>query len=774
MKIIEKIQKIIYLIRVKFGTIRFIVKPKNSKGPDAAMSLRNQEQSHHKDISLSNKPFHPHSIFYKKSSIGKEIIAHRSERSVLDHPEGIVPYSVGGRKRIATCAGVAWIGNQHLVTVNLYAQCLRIYQLTALQNKDGIKYQLNLLYEKAKEVDYPDAVMVSPDHAWIAVAHSLSDNKGITLHRLSMDAVEVSDAITRLTPQYTCHGLHFSPNSKYLAFTTLETPGQIEVYDIQANPFTRVCLHINNHEHLRPKDICFTPDSKYVAIIYSEVVSIEYVDYQVTDRRLAIHTFNIITGQISAESIAVLQDSNFVVNSFELATSYPKIENGRYRFFITNQYADKIIEIVFDPTDSSLEIIGSFGGALSFPHGIDISPNGKLIAATNFGDDMLRIYELDKNKKVEDTFPHILLCAHSSMPPLFGAELSFLDLAKACNKLGFRISCLIPHENLSYTDELSKYVEAVHYIPYSWYDPLAQRSDEYISRVVKCIRKESVDILHINSSVISILLKASQIAGIPAIVHMRELLSEDFVLTKSMATNKDTLIHQISKDADFIICNSKKTKEQFKRDQGVFLVYNCIDPDRFELPSIPMKGVLKIGLISSNTVKKGIYDFLKLAIAALSNAELEFIMIGPQNEEVVKLNSQIESLNPRPRLNLIDYCSYPDQAMAMVDVVLSLTQVGESFGRTIAEAMAARRPVVAYGTGAVPELIVDGVTGFLIPPGDLKAVLDTLEWIASHRNEAKAMGERARQYVIDSFSGEIFHENLKKVYTSILNTIHNH
>ena len=61
---------------------------------------------------------------------------------------------------------------------------------------------------------------------------------------------------------------------------------------------------------------------------------------------------------------------------------------------------------------------------------------------------------------------------------------------------------------------------------------------------------------------------------------------------------------------------------------------------------------------------------------------------------------------------MIDYCSYPDQAMAMVDVVLSLTQVGESFGRTIAEAMAARRPGSGLWYGAVPELIVDGVTGF--------------------------------------------------------------
>jgi len=61
-------------------------------------------------------------------------------------------------------------------------------------------------------------------------------------------------------------------------------------------------------------------------------------------------------------------------------------------------------------------------------------------------------------------------------------------------------------------------------------------------------------------------------------------------------------------------------------------------------------------------------------------------------------------------------------ALSEIDCLLQLSSVPESFGRVCVEAMAAGRPVVAFGHGGVAELVDDGATGILCPPGDLAAV----------------------------------------------------
>ena len=709
-------------------------------------------------------------VHYKRSKIGAEVIAHRSENSVLDHPEGLIPYSVGGRKRLATCSGVHWIDDHHLVTVNLYGQNLRIYRLDESKKDEGKKYELKLLFHKIDEIIYPDAVAVSPDGKWIAVTHSLLDEKGVTVHPMN-SSFEVLNMVTSLTAPVTCHGVHFSPDSRYLAFTTLEYPGSVEVYSVN-NPGHRVCFIPNDHAHLRPKDVCFTSDAKYVAIIYSEIVGIEYQEHTITDRRLAIHKYDASKGIIEENSIAVLHDNNFLVNSFELSSFRPGVSSEGYQLFVTNQFADKVVQINFNPSTDSINITDSYGGKLSFPHGMDISPDGEWIAVSNFGDDHVRIFELKPEiKQSENHLPHILLCAHSSYRQLFGAERSFIDLAKTFHQLGYPISCLLPHENMEYTNELANYVDAVYHLEYTWHDHNQPYNDRYVAEIESLIKREKIDIIHSNSTVIPDVLIAARRVGKPAVLHARELLTEDVVLTSGIGANTDLILSNLSKAADFIIANSRKTMEQFQGVKNKYCLYNAIEIDRFDIGPISKSGTLKIGLISSNIPKKGIYDFADLAIAALPDTQLEFILIGPINNEIEKIQVQLKDRDILPSLRFIDYVSDPVEAISKIDVVVNLSQVGESFGRTIAEGMAARRPVIAYDKGAMAELITHKLNGFLVEPGDLNRVAYWLKWLNENREKAIEMGECGRQYVYQTFSFDLFKSNLDNIYKTIKGNI---
>jgi len=78
----------------------------------------------------------------------------------------------------------------------------------------------------------------------------------------------------------------------------------------------------------------------------------------------------------------------------------------------------------------------------------------------------------------------------------------------------------------------------------------------------------------------------------------------------------------------------------------------------------------------------------------------------------------------------------------------------EAFGCTIAEAMACQTPVIATAVGGIPELIRDGETGWLVPPGDATAIAARLPKLLADRAQLAATGERASSYARRHFDLE--------------------
>src|SRR5262249_12702678 len=68
----------------------------------------------------------------------------------------------------------------------------------------------------------------------------------------------------------------------------------------------------------------------------------------------------------------------------------------------------------------------------------------------------------------------------------------------------------------------------------------------------------------------------------------------------------------------------------------------------------------------------------------------------------------------------------------------------EAFGLTIAEAMAAGCPMIGSRVGAIPELVADGETGFLVAPGDSQAIATALERLADDTQLRQRLGAEAR------------------------------
>lgn len=87
---------------------------------------------------------------------------------------------------------------------------------------------------------------------------------------------------------------------------------------------------------------------------------------------------------------------------------------------------------------------------------------------------------------------------------------------------------------------------------------------------------------------------------------------------------------------------------------------------------------------------------------------------------------------------------------------------------TALEAMVRGRPVVASAVGGLPDLIEDGVTGLLVPPGEPVALADALERLARRPDEARRMGLRASDMVRESYSWARVVESYESVYDEAL------
>lgn len=96
--------------------------------------------------------------------------------------------------------------------------------------------------------------------------------------------------------------------------------------------------------------------------------------------------------------------------------------------------------------------------------------------------------------------------------------------------------------------------------------------------------------------------------------------------------------------------------------------------------------------------------------------------------------------------------------------VFCLPSLGDSVGVASMEAMAMQVPVVSTTVKGIPELVVDGVSGFLVPPANSKALAERLRTLLESETLREAMGQRARDFVREFFNQEVEVGKLRRLF----------
>jgi glycosyltransferase involved in cell wall biosynthesis len=97
-----------------------------------------------------------------------------------------------------------------------------------------------------------------------------------------------------------------------------------------------------------------------------------------------------------------------------------------------------------------------------------------------------------------------------------------------------------------------------------------------------------------------------------------------------------------------------------------------------------------------------------------------------------------------------------------------LTSLWEGLPISVLEAMAASCPLVATNTGGIAEVVLEGRTGFLVPPRDINKMADKLSDLLKDENLRKQIGQNARDSLESNFTLENMVKNTENLYLNLI------
>ena len=371
----------------------------------------------------------------------------------------------------------------------------------------------------------------------------------------------------------------------------------------------------------------------------------------------------------------------------------------------------------------------------------------------------------------------------SNTAKMSGAEFSLLSLMKGLDREQLRALLLLPEEGL-FADRAREMGIELLIVPsmirFGEVHGLATlpRAIKTIWRIVKIIRRQRVRVVHANSPRAAYIGGlAGRLAGAFTLTHVRDIDQSPFLsLTKSrmlgFLTDKIIAVSQATADAIFVVNPALRGKTE--------VVYNGIDlkgitvPPRQEIRGrLGISSSVKlIGAVGVIHPAKG-QDILIRAAARISAVfpSLKVLLIGQvfhRNDESygMKLKELVSELGIKD--NVI-FTGFRDDIFALIqalDVFVHPAIFRDPLPRTLLEAAACGRPIVATKTGGIPEIIDDGISGILVEPGDAAALAVAVISLLQHPHEALCLGVAARKKIEQDFPIHKHVSAITKIYRS--------
>ena len=300
--------------------------------------------------------------------------------------------------------------------------------------------------------------------------------------------------------------------------------------------------------------------------------------------------------------------------------------------------------------------------------------------------------------------------------------------------------------------------------------------------LVKIFLKENPHIVHTHTSKAGILGRwAAFFARVPIIVHtphghvfwgyfsrwktlvfvLLERLTAhitDKIITLTEQEKRDHLRYNIASEDKFLHVHSGVDLNKF---------FNVsVDPSEMKRNLGMPDNAFVVGTAGRFTPVKGHRYLIKAAkeiVAIKPDIKFLFLGEGELQEELEKMASE---LNIRENIVFLGWRPDVAEVMSMFDI-FALPSLNEGMGRVLVEAMALAKPIVASNIGGIPNLIMQGKNGLLVPVADAKALASGIEFLMTNPKKRGEMGSAGKKIAVD-YSVDSMMQKIDQLYLELL------
>lgn len=311
------------------------------------------------------------------------------------------------------------------------------------------------------------------------------------------------------------------------------------------------------------------------------------------------------------------------------------------------------------------------------------------------------------------------------------------------------------------------------------------RQLQVIPQLHRVVKQHEIALIHANS------LSVALLGGIVARLHRIPIL-----MHKRYATSYGILDKICAKLLHRVILVSEATRWDFAPEAKQTLIYNGVDLQAFQASQTEVETLraelfsenakpiesesklpILVGVVTRITPEKGIH-FLVRAIAELkkifidASVDVKLLIVGgpyfqKDHDYMASLKQEVADLDVVDSVIFTGFLSDTRVVTTLLDIVLVPSIIPEACPRTIIEAMAVGKPVIATPLGGSKELVTPE-TGVLVPPENAEAIASAIAKLAADREQLAKMGKAARQRAEQLFSSKKNTTLTESVYTELL------
>ncbi len=225
--------------------------------------------------------------------------------------------------------------------------------------------------------------------------------------------------------------------------------------------------------------------------------------------------------------------------------------------------------------------------------------------------------------------------------------------------------------------------------------------------------------------------------------------------------------------ADAIAANSQAGIKSFgfTGRPNAKVIYNGLDHTRFDDIDHQPEGY-NICMVANFQQRKDHLSLVKAMPRILKSfPKSSLTLIGHDYGTLSAVRDLIDELHLSGNVEIITDCTQPEPIIGKCQICVLATNEdahGEGISNAVLEYMALSKPVIASRNGGNPEIVVDKITGFLVPPGSPKEISEKAIYLFNNQKIAKEMGEKGKSFVNERFSLEKMETDYIELYKALL------